>query len=204
MNFAALDLNLLRVFDAMMIELNTTRAGERVGLSQPAVSSALGRLRHITGDELFVREGNRMVPTQRARCCASRSARRCAGWRKRCRRSRASIRQGEPDLPDQRLRLFLDAADAAPCRRSHARGARRDAADARPSDRRVMRLLGEGAIDLACRRGASTCPNGCAGAQAVPVVHRRGRAEASPDAGRRRCGRATASRPSVFCAIPQV
>ena len=66
MNFAALDLNLLRVFDAMMIELNTTRAGERVGLSQPAVSSALGRLRHIVGDELFVREGNRMVPTQRA------------------------------------------------------------------------------------------------------------------------------------------
>ena len=66
MNFAALDLNLLRVFDAMMIELNTTRAGERVGLSQPAVSSAMGRLRHVTGDELFVRDGNRMVPTPQA------------------------------------------------------------------------------------------------------------------------------------------
>jgi DNA-binding transcriptional LysR family regulator len=66
MNFAALDLNLLRVFDAMAIELNTTRAGERVGLSQPAVSAALGRLRHIVGDELFVREGNRMVATPRA------------------------------------------------------------------------------------------------------------------------------------------
>jgi DNA-binding transcriptional LysR family regulator len=66
MNFAAVDLNLLRVFDAMMVELNTTRTGERVGLSQPAVSAALGRLRHITGDPLFVREGNRMVPTSRA------------------------------------------------------------------------------------------------------------------------------------------
>lgn len=66
MNFAAVDLNLLRVFDAMMIELSTTRTGERVGLSQPAISSALGRLRHITGDALFVREGNRMVPTVRA------------------------------------------------------------------------------------------------------------------------------------------
>lgn len=66
-NWAAVDLNLLRVFDAMMLELNTTRAGERVGLSQPAVSSAIGRLRHITGDVLFVREGNRMVPTTRAR-----------------------------------------------------------------------------------------------------------------------------------------
>lgn len=66
MNFAALDLNLLRVFDAMMLELNTTRAGERVGLSQPAVSSSLGRLRSILQDELFVRDSNRMMPTPRA------------------------------------------------------------------------------------------------------------------------------------------
>lgn len=65
-NFAALDLNLLRVFDAMMAEGSTVRAGERIGLSQPAVSSALGRLRHITGDELFVRDGNRMMPTPKA------------------------------------------------------------------------------------------------------------------------------------------
>lgn len=66
MNFAALDLNLLRVFDAMMLEGSTVRAGDRIGLSQPAVSSALGRLRHITNDALFVRDGNRMVPTPRA------------------------------------------------------------------------------------------------------------------------------------------
>ena len=65
-NFAALDLNLLRVFDAMMLEGSTVAAGERIGLSQPAVSSALGRLRHVTGDALFVRDGNRMVPTARA------------------------------------------------------------------------------------------------------------------------------------------
>ncbi|TCD14463.1 LysR family transcriptional regulator [Oricola cellulosilytica] len=66
MNWSSVDLNLLRVFDAMMMELSTVRAGERIGLSQPAVSSALGRLRHLVGDELFVREGNRMVPTSRA------------------------------------------------------------------------------------------------------------------------------------------
>jgi DNA-binding transcriptional LysR family regulator len=65
-NLAAFDLNLLRVFDAMMLELSTVRAGERVGLSQPAVSSALGRLRSVLGDELFVRDGNRMMPTPRA------------------------------------------------------------------------------------------------------------------------------------------
>lgn len=65
-NFAAFDLNLLRVFDAMIAELSTVRAGERIGLSQPAVSSALARLRALLGDELFVREGNRMMPTSRA------------------------------------------------------------------------------------------------------------------------------------------
>jgi DNA-binding transcriptional LysR family regulator len=63
MNFSALDLNLLRVFDAMMGELSTTRAGERIGLSQPAVSTALARLRRVTGDELFVRDGKKMAPT---------------------------------------------------------------------------------------------------------------------------------------------
>ena len=55
MNIASLDLNLLRVFDALMRERSATRAGERIGLSQPAVSSALQRLRHIVGDQLFVR-----------------------------------------------------------------------------------------------------------------------------------------------------
>jgi DNA-binding transcriptional LysR family regulator len=66
MNFAAFDLNLLRVFDALLQERSATRAGERVGLSQPAVSAALSRLRHALGDELFVRQGNEMVPTPRA------------------------------------------------------------------------------------------------------------------------------------------
>jgi DNA-binding transcriptional LysR family regulator len=63
MNFNALDLNLIRVFDALMRERSVTRAGERIGLSQPAVSSALNRLRHIFNDVLFVRQANDMVPT---------------------------------------------------------------------------------------------------------------------------------------------
>ena len=67
MNFATLDLNLLKVFDAMMREGSTTRAGQRIGLSQPAVSAALGRLRHALGDELFVRHGQGVVPTDYAR-----------------------------------------------------------------------------------------------------------------------------------------
>jgi DNA-binding transcriptional LysR family regulator len=66
MNFAAFDLNLLRVFDALMRERSATRAGEQVGLSQPAVSAALNRLRDLLDDKLFVRQGNEMVPTPRA------------------------------------------------------------------------------------------------------------------------------------------
>lgn len=66
MNLAAFDLNLLRVFDAMMAERHVTRAGERIGLSQPAVSAALSRLRGLFNDELFVRNGHEMTPTARA------------------------------------------------------------------------------------------------------------------------------------------
>lgn len=70
MNFAAFDLNLLRVFDALARERSVTRAGDLIGLSQPAMSGALNRLRHILGDELFVRRGNDMMPTPRAEAIA--------------------------------------------------------------------------------------------------------------------------------------
>jgi DNA-binding transcriptional LysR family regulator len=66
MNWGAFDLNLLIVFDAVMQERNVTRAGNRIGLSQPAVSHALGRLRHMLKDELFIRTPEGMVPTPRA------------------------------------------------------------------------------------------------------------------------------------------
>ncbi|WP_274426504.1 LysR family transcriptional regulator [Chelativorans sp. YIM 93263] len=71
MNLNSFDLNLLRVFNALLKERSVTRAGERIGLSQPAVSSALNRLRHIFQDDLFIRSGSQMVPTPRASCLAS-------------------------------------------------------------------------------------------------------------------------------------
>jgi DNA-binding transcriptional LysR family regulator len=71
-HFAALDLNLLRVFDAMAEEANVTRAGARLGLTQSAVSHALGRLRHLLQDELFVRGPDGMQPTARAQEIAPR------------------------------------------------------------------------------------------------------------------------------------
>ncbi len=70
MNWGAFDLNLLIVFDAVMQERSVTRAGSRIGLSQPAMSHALNRLRHMLKDELFVRTPEGMVPTPRAETLA--------------------------------------------------------------------------------------------------------------------------------------
>lgn len=67
MNINQLDLNLLRVLDALLQEGSTVKAGVKIGLSQPAVSAALGRLRHALGDELFFRRGQGLEPTDFAR-----------------------------------------------------------------------------------------------------------------------------------------
>lgn len=58
MNLASLDLNLLVSLEALLEERSVTRAAARVGLSQPALSAALGRLRRHFGDELLHRVGN--------------------------------------------------------------------------------------------------------------------------------------------------
>jgi len=60
------DLELLRLFDHLHREGNLTRAARKVGLSQPATSRALGRLREVFGDPLFVRTPRGMLPTPRA------------------------------------------------------------------------------------------------------------------------------------------
>ena len=65
-HFQSLDLNLLRVFDALAEERSVTRAGERLGLTQSAVSHALNRLRYALEDELFLRSPDGMTPTPRA------------------------------------------------------------------------------------------------------------------------------------------
>jgi DNA-binding transcriptional LysR family regulator len=61
-----LDLNLLRVFFAIWDLRNLTAAGDRLGLTQPAISHALRRLRERFNDPLFVRSTNRMLPTETA------------------------------------------------------------------------------------------------------------------------------------------
>lgn len=61
------DLNLYRVFDAIYAEGSLTRAGAVLHRSQPALSYSLARLREHFDDELFVRHGNRLMPTPLAR-----------------------------------------------------------------------------------------------------------------------------------------
>ena len=66
MNLRNVDLNLLTVFDAVITEGNVTRAAEKIGMSQPAMSIALSRFRHMAKDELFERTGRGLRPTPRA------------------------------------------------------------------------------------------------------------------------------------------
>ncbi len=67
MHIGRVDLNLFVVFDAIYSEGSITRAAAKLNLTQPAVSHALSRLREVYGDPLFVRSGNRMMPSPMAR-----------------------------------------------------------------------------------------------------------------------------------------
>ena len=66
MNLAAIDLNLLVALDDMISEAHVGRAARKIGLSQPAASHALNRLRDMLADPLLVRVGSRMELTPRA------------------------------------------------------------------------------------------------------------------------------------------
>lgn len=67
MNLRSVDLNLLPVFEAIYSEGNLTRAAGKLGMSQPAMSNALRRLRKAMDDPLFTRTPRGMIPTKRAK-----------------------------------------------------------------------------------------------------------------------------------------
>jgi DNA-binding transcriptional LysR family regulator len=67
MHLKEVDANLLVVLDALLVDASVTRAAERLGRSASAISHALAKLREIFADELFVRAGQRLVPTAKAR-----------------------------------------------------------------------------------------------------------------------------------------
>ncbi len=72
MHLKAIDLNLLTALGALLAQRSVSRAAREVGLSQPAMSRALDRLRHLLGDELMIRSGAGMVLTARAEALAPR------------------------------------------------------------------------------------------------------------------------------------
>ena len=65
MKISAFDLNLFVIMNSIYTEGSLTKAAEVVGITQPAVSNALSRLREKFDDDLFVRTGSGMVPTQK-------------------------------------------------------------------------------------------------------------------------------------------
>lgn len=99
MNWGAFDLNLLIVFDAVMQERNVTRAGSKIGLSQPAVSHALSRLRYMLKDELFIRTPDGMAPTPRAE--------QLAGPLRRALSDMQLALEPETFVPQEATRLFV-------------------------------------------------------------------------------------------------
>lgn len=102
-NISAVDLNLLLAFEAMLEERNVTRAGRRIGLAQPSMSSALARLRALFDDELFRRDGRGMRPTPKALVLAE-------PIREALRQVRLALAQGfgfEPATAHHRFRLAV-------------------------------------------------------------------------------------------------
>lgn len=71
MNIKNFDLNLLVVFKTLYEERNVTKASKKIGITQPAMSNALNRLRYLVKDELFIRGPKGMRPTPRANELAS-------------------------------------------------------------------------------------------------------------------------------------
>jgi DNA-binding transcriptional LysR family regulator len=98
-DFNKVDLNLLRVFQAVLEERSLTRAGNRLGLSQPATSYALGRLRALFDDPLFTRTPDGMLPTSFAQRLKEPVGRALAA-------AREALHQSEPFDPATSTREF--------------------------------------------------------------------------------------------------
>src|SRR6185436_4145661 len=98
-----MDLNLLKIFDAVFEDRNLVLAGRRLNLSQSAVSHALTRLRELVGDDLFLRTGKGLVPTGRATDMAP-------ALRDSLRRIEAALGV-EPFSPELSSRRFVIAAN---------------------------------------------------------------------------------------------
>lgn len=144
-----IDLNLLVVLDALLAERHVSRAAARLAMSQPAVSHALARLRHLFGDPLLVRRGRQLVPSARAQDLAPALA-------SALRQLRAVLGPGgfDPATERRTFRLAMSDYGAAvilpdllPRLRREAPGI--DLAITQSSREGMLRQVLEGACDLA-------------------------------------------------------
>lgn len=147
---AGVDLNLLVALDALLADESVTRAAARVGLTQPAMSRALGRLRDLLGDPLLVRDGARMRATARAVAVAPRVRQILA-------EVQATLRDARPFDPATATRTFVVATNDY-CGALLLPGIIRRLRDEAPRVDLKVRALGpstpvealaEGALDLA-------------------------------------------------------
>jgi DNA-binding transcriptional LysR family regulator len=149
MDLSRFDLNLLLVFEAVLRERSVTRAADRLSLSQPAMSHALNRLRHLLKDQLFIRGPNGMEPTPRAEQLSTAVARILDDLRR-------SLEPNEfdPQTASRRFRVAVNnyaaVVLAAPLISTCARQAPGINLSIRPSGTlNVADLLDRGELDLA-------------------------------------------------------
>ena len=106
MHLREVDANLLVTLDALLVDASVTRAAERLGRSASAISHALAKLREIFADELFVRAGQKLVPTAKALELAPTVHVILAGME-------SLLRPSKPFDPSQTSRDFAVAASEA-------------------------------------------------------------------------------------------
>ncbi|GFE25535.1 LysR family transcriptional regulator [Streptomyces nigrescens] len=135
---ANIDLNLLTALDALLEEQSVTAAADRLGLSGPAMSRTLGRIRRTTGDPVLVRAGRHMVPTPRALEIR-------AEVRRLVEAAQGVLAPSAPADPAQLARVFtINANDLFVT----AVGPRLVARVAWEAPQVVLRFLGESYVDL--------------------------------------------------------
>ena len=167
-NLAGVDLNLLPALEALIRRRNVTRAGEDVGLSQPAMSRALARLRALLGDPILVKAPGGLAPTARAQALLPQLSRRrstgsaawCARRLSTPARSTAAFRIAATDVQALLLGppLLAKLRGARAARRPGVRAHRRRRARAHRDRRHRPRLRARQHAAAARARTASRSP----------------------------------------------
>lgn len=160
MNLTKIDLNLFHIFDIIYTEQNLTRAGQILGITQPAVSNALARLREAFNDVLFTRTAQGMMPTPVAQNVIP-------SVRQALLLLRTSVQEGhcfDPATSSKRYKISIPDIDECtlmpslmPLLGHHAPTISLKTSHHRPSE--LVNDLTTGALDLAIEGPCSVPPN---------------------------------------------